>query len=487
MGSKKQRNPARPAAAGGKGKVVVAFCHGDRVHPQWARNLRAVLIRDSWRGHRIIGEFDVSSSGAHVATGRCKMVRDFLRHDAKPEWLWIVDTDATFDRDVLERMLSAAHPTERPIVGALAFGIKPVEDATGNAVTNTVGAGPFELFPTLYHFNASGQTFRLMDYPQDQLVEVHGTGCHCLLIHRSVLEHPSWDTAHPLPWFRSGTTLAAGEVSEDLFFCLNAKAAGFPIFVDTSIKTGHIKEFVADEDLYLAQREHRPSGRYRRVVVVPSRNPELCVAIVDQLRTRCAGEWDEVAVMWNGDGPCPVDGVTVVPTHGQGIHEMWNWGIDNRDADVAFLNDDLDLRPDCVAQMFEAFYVTAGRVAASCANYDGRPQPPGVDLLEMVDICAGRYDGTGGFAGFCFAVGRAWLLATGYRFPEEAKWWAGDNDLVLSVQQSGWWAVMALQARCTHLDGGGKTGDWADPEMQKQLAADVEWLRTKWARQAVPA
>lgn len=110
-----------------------------------------------------------------------------------------------------------------------------------------------ELFPTIYIYGDEGVRM-VTDYPLDQLVQCHATGGHCILIHRRVLADPKWlDDKHPQPWFRMGFR-EGGEVSEDQFFCMKAGALGFPVFVDTSIKTGHVKTFVADEDLYLAQR-----------------------------------------------------------------------------------------------------------------------------------------------------------------------------------------------------------------------------------------
>ena len=67
---------------------------------------------------------------------------------------------------------------------------------------------------------------------------------------------------------------------------------------------------------------------------------------------------------------------------------------------------------------------------AVSGNYDGRP---GVGVQQVHGICAGRYDGSGGLAGFAFALRAEWL-ATGYRFPTEAKWYFGDNDLCASIE-----------------------------------------------------
>jgi hypothetical protein len=239
---------------GAPGRVMVGFCYAQStMTPQWARSYRAVLVRDAATRRRIVGEAAHEASGVHIPTARCEIVRTFLAHPARPEWLWIVDTDATFDDDVLERLIAAADRKARPIVGALAFGVRPVKDDRGAQVINSVGASPLELFPTLYVWDEHGSTC-IYDYPVDQTVQVSATGAHCLLVHRDVVADPRWlDDSHPLPWFRTAVA-SSREVSEDQFFCLRAQSFGFPVHVSTAVKTGHVKTFVADEDLYRAQR-----------------------------------------------------------------------------------------------------------------------------------------------------------------------------------------------------------------------------------------
>lgn len=236
------------------GKVIVGFCYGQStMTPQWRRCLNFVMMRDATRSRRIVGELAHEVSGVHIPTARCSIVRTFLEHPAKPDWLWIVDTDATFADDVLDRLLASADPKERPIVGALAFGVRPTKDAKGADIVNPVGAWVPQLFPTIYVYTEEG-TGCVENYPRDTIVQCHATGAHCLLVHRSVLADPRWQQdGHPLPWFRTSVRNGA-EVSEDQFFCMKAGAFGYPVHVDTSIKTGHVKTFVADEDLFLASR-----------------------------------------------------------------------------------------------------------------------------------------------------------------------------------------------------------------------------------------
>lgn len=237
----------------GNGHVASGFCYAQSTQtPQWRRAYTHVLLRDAGSGRRIVAEFGHEVSGVHVPDARSGIVQAFLDHPKKPEWLWMHDTDATYADDVVEQLIAAAHPKTRPIVGALAFGVRPLKDANGVEMFNDVAAAPLELFPTLYLLTEAGKVL-IHDYPPDTLIQVHATGCHCLLIHRSVLDDPRWGDGHPLKWFR--TTVMNGDVvSEDQFFCLKAGSLGYPIHVHTGIRTGHVKTFVADEDMYRSQR-----------------------------------------------------------------------------------------------------------------------------------------------------------------------------------------------------------------------------------------
>lgn len=77
--------------------------------------------------------------------------------------------------------------------------------------------------------------------PPDSRIEVDLVGAGCLLLHRRVLERM------PPPWFVweiGKEDLDPKEnrqkMSEDFAFCIRAKAAGFKIYLDTSIRCDHV-------------------------------------------------------------------------------------------------------------------------------------------------------------------------------------------------------------------------------------------------------
>jgi len=198
-------------------------------------------------------------SGPRVAETRSRIVDTFLtsEHLAPAEWLVMIDSDMTFRPEDVFRLLDTAHPTERPIVGALCF----------------AGLSPQTMYPTIYNLvredDGRFATGQIHDYPRDQVVKVGATGAAFLVVHRRVFEamlrpHPEGfgtlpnGTPNVYPWFVEGHVDAHGRpFGEDISFCIRANALGFPIHVDTRVKVGHHKGWIMDEALYDATKDLR--------------------------------------------------------------------------------------------------------------------------------------------------------------------------------------------------------------------------------------
>jgi hypothetical protein len=70
------------------------------------------------------------------------------------------------------------------------------------------------------------------------LIEAAGVGMGFCLIKRGVFEKM------PRPWFLTSVLEINGHpklVSEDVYFCLKAREAGFKVWIDPTVKVGHIK------------------------------------------------------------------------------------------------------------------------------------------------------------------------------------------------------------------------------------------------------
>jgi len=89
------------------------------------------------------------------------------------------------------------------------------------------------------------------DWEEGELVEVDATGAGCLMFDLSIFRKL------PYPWFKSGKNPDGTPIGEDFGFCRDLKAAGYKIFVDTSVPAGHLTTLVintATNKLYRAMK-----------------------------------------------------------------------------------------------------------------------------------------------------------------------------------------------------------------------------------------
>lgn len=227
-----------------EGKVAVGYLDGGRWSAVFGMCLRDMYLYDAGHDGRIVFpgavELRGTAGAGGIADGRNEIMSRFLETQA--EWLFFVDTDMGFAKDTVDRLVASAHPTERPIVGALCFRLWTQQRAS------YYGAR-YSLLPTAYDWDESGQGFLpRLDYKRDAIQPVSATGAACILIHRSVAEKL------PNP-FAVSQVDDGKSISEDLSFCLRASAHGFPVHVDTSVKTTHDKSpMFLDEELYIASR-----------------------------------------------------------------------------------------------------------------------------------------------------------------------------------------------------------------------------------------
>ena len=433
--------------------------------------------------------FNRRSPSGGLAAARNVITRGFLEA-TDCRWLLFVDSDMGFEPNLIERLLDVAHPHDRPVVGGLYFGHKRIESEHPE-----LSAPTFRMFPMLHTWDANDLGFaEITDYPRDSLVKVDATGAGCILAHRSVFERiaedegPHWwsEILHP----NRDTDVRRDKFSEDMSFCLRCTMLKVPIHVDTSVKTAHDKGgAILTEDVWDDQQ------RLAAMALAQSQAPNIAIIPVKDRRDLTAdlladlrrdGDCDRIIVCDNGSKPATANwlrsqpDLTVIDCPDAGIHEMWNRGAEEAMAqapqcNLHFLNNDIRLGEHTIAKIGVALR-SDDRLLVAGANYDGRD---GEGVQYVTDICAQRYDGTGGLAGFCFAV-KSEFFAVGYRFPEECKWWYGDNDLVLSAGASGAKVGIVLDATCEHIGGGSQTGgDWS--AQSEQLKLDRKHFVEKWS------
>lgn len=161
--------------------------------------------------------------GPHsIAAKRNRLVRVFLQH-ADLRWLLFLDSDIVAPPDLIPRLWA----TQQRIVSGVYFGRR--EPFAPEAGFVREGADFRELAEEwdqkprkLRRISTFGGT--------DPLTEVDWTAGGCVLVRREVFE------AIEGPWFVADKY----GMSEDVRFCLKAKAAGFSVHVDTSLIVTHI-------------------------------------------------------------------------------------------------------------------------------------------------------------------------------------------------------------------------------------------------------
>jgi hypothetical protein len=178
-----------------------------------------------------------SIEGQAIDIGRNAVVRSFLKTGM--DFLIMHDSDATWDPEAVTRLTSR----NLPVVSAVIFKRDiPTVPTIGKDVGPTLEANGTRMYSfadTINHIMRVAKRERLgegtpaaITLPEhdDDVQEIDGAGAHFLCIRRDVLE------AIGEPWFLSTRTNAG----EDFDFCRRVKAAGFSLYVDYSVFTGHV-------------------------------------------------------------------------------------------------------------------------------------------------------------------------------------------------------------------------------------------------------
>lgn len=232
-------------------RVIVAYVHSHEVAHSWHVSMEALRAWDLQHDAHVAGTIRLRCGFQGVPAARNAAVSAFLSIEGY-DWLWWVDTDMGFRPDTVDRLLEAADPVQRPVVGALAFAHKyPDEDGLNGYRTEQVA--------TIYDWVSTDEARGFIarpSYPVNELVRCAGTGSACILIHRRVFEciratQPDRQWYDPVPNPGLG-----GMIGEDLSFCLRCAIAGIPIHVHTGIPTNHQKTVWLNEPAGIPEEPH---------------------------------------------------------------------------------------------------------------------------------------------------------------------------------------------------------------------------------------
>jgi glycosyltransferase involved in cell wall biosynthesis len=216
------------AGAGVNGELYIGMCTTRQLDVEHVLSL--ITTREfTW--------FPVKNQPADFA--RNMIVNTFLNNPAKPDFLLLTDSDATWaGKKAVDRLMER----NLPMVCGTFFkrDIPPVPTIGPSASTNASGDSMYNFGKTIEAVLARISKSGLKDdevnnnlvLPKDEsdLFKIDGCGMHFVMIRRDVLE------AIDPPWFQY-TVPGAGE---DFAFCRKVRAAGFDIYADLSVYSGHI-------------------------------------------------------------------------------------------------------------------------------------------------------------------------------------------------------------------------------------------------------
>lgn len=396
----------------------------------WDISHEARVIRGGWLAMRY------GTDGLPAA--RNDTVQQFL-DDKDAEWLFWTDTDMGFRPDTVDRLLAVAHPTDRPVVGALCF-------AQRELTPDGMGGYRCAPRPTIFDWietedgqqGFQGRTI----YPVNALVRCAGTGSACVLIHRSVFTRILDE--HGPTWYKRAVNATTGQlIGEDLSFCMRAVALGIPVHVYTGVRATHLKPVWLQEQDYWAHAVP-PAATERVSVVVPvMQRPANARPFMDSLRAS-TGLADVYAVADVGDtetiNAWKAEHATVLVTAGNTpgtFAEKVNIGYRESQHPWIFITGD-DVR-------FHAGWLDHAQAVAGTQHH----------VIGTNDLANPRV--TTGEHATHLLIRRAYVDEQGSSWDgpevvahEGYRHWYVDDEIVTAAKQRGVWE-MALGARVEHL------------------------------------
>ena len=208
----------------GERNVLVAFLDNGQTRGEFTYSLANMVAWDANYDHRIMGVHRVQSS-ANISNARNMIMQEFL--DSPADKLMMLDSDMVFNPDLVSKLAETCG-SEVPIVGALTWRLSK----KGNVLS------------TMMLMDEDNTLIHPETWPDDALVQVWSTGAACLMIYRAIVEKvKAAEFSKSFPWFQE-STWKDEPVGEDVTFCIRAQMCMAPIYVDTGVEVGHVKDRV---------------------------------------------------------------------------------------------------------------------------------------------------------------------------------------------------------------------------------------------------
>lgn len=201
-------------------------------------------------------------NGMPIDISRNVLVESALKEPI--EYVLFADSDATWAPGALTRLVSRNKDVitgciyKRSIYPVPTFGRYTHTNEDNHAMYDfSVAMDAILTIADIHGLNPSSPAEVVLPITQRDLLKIDGCGLHFCLIHRRVFEKL------PFPWFQC---LSPG-AGEDFYFCQKAIEAGFEIWADLSVHTGHIAGpgFVIGLNSFLAMYQSNSAMRQRAI------------------------------------------------------------------------------------------------------------------------------------------------------------------------------------------------------------------------------
>jgi hypothetical protein len=162
----------------------------------------------------------IHADNGHIDDLRNNLVDKALEIGATS--LWMCDVDQVYHPHTIPRLLSH----RLPVVGALVHRRYPPFDSL--------------MLKTVEIDERRNGYVPIDEWKDGELVEVDATGAGCIMFSMEVFRKL------PRPWFKAKLNPDGSVLGEDIGFCQELKAAGYRIFVDTSVPAGHLTTMIVN-------------------------------------------------------------------------------------------------------------------------------------------------------------------------------------------------------------------------------------------------
>lgn len=228
--------------------VSIAIPCAQLVDPVTLQSMLGVINYSALNGINII---DIGvTKGQLIDDARNGLTETFL--GTSTEWLFWMDSDMVFPKETLVELFKVAEEKDSKMVSGVYYQRKgnnfPVLWSRGSELQSGQISG---LGDKRSEYNKYVGSF-LFPHPDKQEPSIaHAAGFGCVLVHRSVFE------TLDRPWFK----FIPGTCSEDFYFFINAKEAGFTLWYTPKLELGHLGDppIITKKD-FLARLEKEQFG-----------------------------------------------------------------------------------------------------------------------------------------------------------------------------------------------------------------------------------